>query len=401
MYFLLSNCSFFISKNKSYFSFFIIRERSHSFFLMILLMISITPYNKVQAQEIEPDLNKIAIPLFINTVSVLMIAFIVITIGQFFQSRTQNGKYLGAIPPQKFKNTVPVQNIGDIPAPLEDFINVYQKLPHRKKKRFSRIRAFFGKSIYEDLEKEKEQLFFDAYILHGPSGTGKTVTTGYIVDRLQAPTFVFSQSHINSLVGGGPNNMKAMHDAVVAAAETNPIGVALVVCDEFDSWAKERIGYGAEETLNRFLQLIDGLESKRHVKILWLCVTNLLKFIDKAAKSRVKIVEFSTPRPQTFKIIGLEHFQGLCDGVDYLPPQIESLLTQKIYSKKTDELLGPRDIKLISTELKQQKFLQGESFNFDKVFAEHWEVRKKRGKQYLIELYNGKQRNKNIIDNPD
>ncbi len=164
-----------------------------------------------------------------------------------------------------------VGGIGSVKDDIQDDIIAYLKNP----KKFIAERGVAPKGI----------------LLEGPPGTGKTLLARAIAGETNTPFISASGSEfVQKYVGEGAARVRELFDTARKAAANSENKTALVFIDEFDALAKAR-GAGSsggsqeyEQTLNQFLQELDGFNNKESkTKIVVIAATNRKDMLDSAA----------------------------------------------------------------------------------------------------------------------
>ncbi|MFN7311346.1 MAG: AAA family ATPase, partial [Vampirovibrionales bacterium] len=150
-------------------------------------------------------------------------------------------------------------------------------------------------------EKYKEQgaIMPKGVLLHGPSGTGKTLLAKALAGEAGVPFLSTSGSAFNEkYVGVGAARVRALFQEAHALAKEKQSPVIIYI-DELDAVARKRGGWNAKEddaTLTQFLSSMDGMETSEH-PIIFIGSTNLrLKELDPAMLRRLeRQVEVALP----------------------------------------------------------------------------------------------------------
>lgn len=118
-------------------------------------------------------------------------------------------------------------------------------------------------------------------LLHGPSGTGKTLIAKAIANSFEAEFIATSGSNFVEMFAG--LGAKRARDLFQKAKKNAP---SVIFIDEIDAVGKKRSNNGAysnderEQTLNQLLVLLDGVESSENVFVV--AATNRLDILDDA-----------------------------------------------------------------------------------------------------------------------
>lgn len=149
-------------------------------------------------------------------------------------------------------------------------------------------------------------------LLHGPPGTGKTHTVGYIATQMPTYTFLV-------LTGSGMAWLPTLPQLLPALA---PV---VVVLDDVDLVAEDRDGPGLapRDLLFALLEVMDGIAGDADV--LFVCTTNRLGSVESAVAARPgridEVIEFS--RPDRAARLALLHVHG--QGLDVDPAALAEI----------------------------------------------------------------------------
>lgn len=115
-------------------------------------------------------------------------------------------------------------------------------------------------------------------LLHGPPGTGKTMTAEVLADRLQRPLIKIALSGIS----GGENLAARLRTAFARARRYN----AILLLDEVDVFIRSRGGSHPifDDNTSMFLRVLEYYDG------ILMMTTNLVKNIDEAVFSRVHLI---------------------------------------------------------------------------------------------------------------
>jgi cell division protease FtsH len=136
-------------------------------------------------------------------------------------------------------------------------------------------------------------------LLHGPSGTGKTLLAKALAGEAGVPFLSTSGSRFNEMyIGVGASRARELFKEAQALSKKNKSPVIIFI-DELDAVARKRGGWNAKEddaTLTQFLSSMDGMETSEH-PIIVIGSTNLrLEELDPAMLRRLeRHVEVALP----------------------------------------------------------------------------------------------------------
>jgi len=116
-------------------------------------------------------------------------------------------------------------------------------------------------------------------LLHGPSGTGKTMLARALAGETEATFIVESATNfLNEYAGGGPTNIRALF---ARARRYSPV---VVFIDEIDGIGRnrtfERHSWHIHESLNALLTELDGFMTPSARPVIVIAATNLLDELD-------------------------------------------------------------------------------------------------------------------------
>ena len=216
------------------------------------------------------------------------------------------------------KPSVSWDQVGGLKDPIRDLQEVVE-LPLTNPQLFSQIGIEPPKGI----------------LLHGPTGTGKTLLARAVAHSTNATFIQVTASELNQkFIGDGA---KLVKDLFSIAREKSP---SIIFIDEIDALASTRIDVGASgerEVQRTFMQLLtelDGFKSLDGVKVIG--ATNRLEVIDKALLRPGRfdrLIEVPLPDPLSRKNIFSIYTRGMSlSGVDLslLVPRTEGLCGAEI-----------------------------------------------------------------------
>ena len=128
-------------------------------------------------------------------------------------------------------------------------------------------------------------------LIHGPSGTGKSMTAQVLARMVGLPFYVVRmESIIDSLIGKSSKNIAN----VFMSIRTNP---GVYVLDEFDSISSRRgDGSSASHEMRRIVNSLIQLIEKDESPSIIVCTTNLIGMIDFSVFRRFDVViEYANP----------------------------------------------------------------------------------------------------------
>lgn len=179
-------------------------------------------------------------------------------------------------------------------------------------------------------DKNLADLLPKGFILHGPTGTGKTLLAKAIANELKANIVVISGPEVmNMYVGESERNVRQLFASARAAAPS------VLVFEEFDAIASKRSdspGYGSRVNNTIVTQLLTELDGFRpELKILLVGTTNKIDMIDEALlrPSRLQSLQVDLPDDAARRqIIGIHSSRyGF---------QLEEALIEQIISSTTN-----------------------------------------------------------------
>jgi len=131
------------------------------------------------------------------------------------------------------------------------------------------------------------------YLLHGPTGTGKTTIVKCIARDLMSPLFFVDGSHIAHHRYG--ESERAIRSVFAAAAEE---GRSIILIDDAESvfprrdWVKGESWHVAQN--NVLFHELDGLDTSKSAVFF---TTNELSIMDPAIVDRLYLIEVGVPEP--------------------------------------------------------------------------------------------------------
>ena len=146
-------------------------------------------------------------------------------------------------------------------------------------------RAFASRLIPEKVLKNLGINHVRGILLYGPPGCGKTLIARQIgkILNCEEPKIVNGPELFSGLVGASERNVRNLFEAAIA--DKNGRKLHLIICDEFDSVARQRGSIEGDagsndKVVNQFLTMIDGPNALSNV--LLICMTNRKDLIDEA-----------------------------------------------------------------------------------------------------------------------
>ena len=123
------------------------------------------------------------------------------------------------------------------------------------------------------------------YLLHGPSGTGKTALARALAGEAGIPFIAKRGSDfVNTYVGTGPAAIRKLFQSAREAAAGSLSGKAIIFIDEIDTIGGKRDARGSHqserETLNALLTEMDGFDDQNNIFVL--AATNRPESLDTA-----------------------------------------------------------------------------------------------------------------------
>lgn len=147
-------------------------------------------------------------------------------------------------------------------------------------------------------------------LLHGPSGTGKTMLARALAGETEATFIVESATNfLNEYAGGGPTNIRALF---ARARRYSPV---VVFIDEIDGIGRnrtfERHSWHIHESLNALLTELDGFMTPSARPVIVIAATNLLDELDPALRRRFdREVEVERPDRSEREAFLVDRLQG-------------------------------------------------------------------------------------------